>query len=157
MSGTLLRKTYLRWRLLQGTTTHSKNARVYDWDVIRMGDEEEEWLRVLASSGTMERYLERKHRGKWMAVEGLRWVKERAEKLPTSMSWHPCYPFPATRPCAKTGQRRAWSEQMREREGRRKRDKEKDKAKMRRGSVKPEPLRSLSTFFSVWSNFSARF
>lgn len=40
-----------------------------------MRDEEEEWSRVLASSGAAERYLERRpvrHGGKWMVVEGLR-------------------------------------------------------------------------------------
>lgn len=50
MSGTLLRLTIAL--VIQQLT--SKNARVYDWDVIRMRDEEEERSRVLASSGAAE-------------------------------------------------------------------------------------------------------
>jgi len=130
MNGSLLRKTYLWWRLLHGTTTHSKNARVY------MGyysHEKEKWSsRVLASSGAAKRYLERRpvrHGGEWMAVEGLRWVKERAEKLPTGTSRHPCYPTPTTCPCAETGRRRARSKREKER----KRERERERERQREG------------------------
>lgn len=102
---------------------------VYGWDIIRMRDEEEEWSsRVLASSGAAERYLERRpvrHGGEWMAVEGLRWVKERAEKLPTGTSQHPYYPRP-----------RIETRELGARARKKERDKERDEAGSAEGQCK---------------------
>lgn len=85
-----------------------------------MKNVEEGWSsRMVASSGAAEWYLERRPvrhgGGEWMAVEGLRWVKERAEKLPTRTSQHPCYPSLLVHPCVETGRRRARGEPIKER------------------------------------------